>query len=647
MAFFRAFQAVGTTIPTYFIESTAPNNVDDTAPAPPPDTPDLTPVDSDAAVQQIAAALVEGDDPNLVVMVHGFNNPEPAVLRMYTGAATAIAQDPEISRRRGLVCVGYRWPSESMGTPLSGSWDALPTLPTWLLYFGVALVLFSFPLFYFASGAREALTELLRAFWNPGVVHIVTMLGWTVAGLVLMAVLLRAIVYFRDNYRATNYGVPDLIQVIRAIDSEIVRQHGLRGNANPLRNVQLSFIGHSMGGFVVTNTIRTLTDVFARPVQTLNSYGVAESSDRGPEPPSNEIGNVFRLMRFVLASPDIPAETLLSSRGNFLAAALARFEEAYLFSNEGDEVLRQISTLANYFVFPTKSRNHGFRLGNVEILSRNYGLIDVNQNDFLSVLRIGNLTLQELYDAIEQARVMRQPNAAQAAVQTQLAKRFTYFDCTDYVDREADGGAPRPLLTFALRDKQANAQAKLRWYSHMRLLLTYLFNHQRPNVHGGYFEGLLSQQLIYRLACLGYRDTIASYGGETTLGTHCNEQQIRVLISPLLQHMRAGPFVPPAEPATDAPQRPPQAPRGTPPRAGIEVPNLVGRSIAEARAEIAAIRDAQGGPAPGAGYEPRMVLLEILREAQPGQIAGTVLSQMPSPGIQTEPRVVVEVTVAK
>jgi len=51
---------------------------------------------------------------------------------------------------------------------------------------------------------------------------------------------------------------------------------------------------------------------------------------------------------------------------------LSRFDEAYLFSNEGDEVLRQISTLANYFVFPAKSKNHGFRLGNVEILSRKF-----------------------------------------------------------------------------------------------------------------------------------------------------------------------------------------------------------------------------------------------------------------------------------
>jgi hypothetical protein len=33
--FFRAHRAVRTPIPTYFIESTAPDNVDDVAPEPP------------------------------------------------------------------------------------------------------------------------------------------------------------------------------------------------------------------------------------------------------------------------------------------------------------------------------------------------------------------------------------------------------------------------------------------------------------------------------------------------------------------------------------------------------------------------------------------------------------------------------------
>ena len=533
--FFRAHRAVGMAVPSYFIESTAPENVDDRAVVPTPLPPELEEVDPDAAVKQIAAALASGTVPNLVVMVHGFNNPEPAVLRMYAAAAQAIERDSAIRSRQGLVCVGYRWPSEPMGKPWRGSWDALPTLPTWILYFGAAVFLLSFPLFYLVSETRQWWFDQLHYIWNSGSVHIITLLGWTVAGLVLTAVLLRAIVYFRDNYRATNYGVPDLIQIIRAVDGEILKLRRERGEADR-RDVQLSFIGHSMGGFVVTNTIRTLSDVFTVPVETLSDYGArARPGVTQDSPPLDEIGNVFRLKRFVLASPDIPAETLLSSRSNFLASALSRFEEAYLFSNEGDEVLRQISTLANYFVFPTKSRNHGFRLGNVEILSSNFGLIDVREDDFLRVLRIGNLTLQDLYAALEGASASRNPNASvPSPAQAPLPRVFTYFDCTDYVDREKPDQPARPLLTFAKWRKRNDPNAKLRWYSHLYLLFAYVAYGQKPNVHGGYFEGMLSQQLIYRLACLGYEDTVAAYGSERALSQICRQKQVRGLLSPLL-----------------------------------------------------------------------------------------------------------------
>lgn len=293
-----------------------------------------------------------------------------------------------------------------------------------------------------------------------------------------------------------------------------------------------------MGGFVVTNTIRVLSDVFLKQVQALSDYGA-----HAPAPPSPNIGNVFCLKRFVLASPDIPAETLLSNRGNFLASALARFDEAYLFSNEGDEVLRQISTLANYFVFPTKSRNYGFRLGNVEILSSNFGLIDVSEASFLGTLRIGNLTLQQIYDTLEDAKTSRQANA-EPRTQILLPKIFTYFDCTDYVDLANDGGPPRPLLTFAKWVKRTDPNAKLSWYSHLHLLFAYIV-YQKPNVHGGYFEGLLSQQLIYRLACLGYEGTVTAYGSDAALSQACEAKQIRGLLSPLLAARRMARSLPP------------------------------------------------------------------------------------------------------
>ena len=323
-----------------------------------------------------------------------------------------------------------------MGAPTLGARKALPTLAGWILTLGILIVVISLP-FYFIPGTTNVVLNWLGRAGE----HAFTLTGWTAAGLMLMAVLLRIIVYFRDNYRASNYGIPDLIQIIRAIDAEIMRQREQSGKTGPWPRVQLSFIGHSMGGFVVTNAIRTLSDVFAVRVDALNSYGAGSPPALRPEQPSHAIGEAFELKRFVLASPDIPAETLLSTRGNFLASALSRFDEAYLFSNEGDEVLRQISTLANYFVFPAKSRNHGFRLGNLEILSRNFGMIDVDEQDYLRVLRIGNLTLQELYDGLEQAKEKRLVNTAPAPEQAPLPKRFTYFDCTDYIDREESGYA--------------------------------------------------------------------------------------------------------------------------------------------------------------------------------------------------------------
>jgi hypothetical protein len=210
---FRAYSVPGTRIPTYFIESTAPNNVDD-RPAPAALAHGLVPIDPDKAVENIAHHLSGASDANLVVMVHGFNNPEHDVLKWYAAASDAIENDPEICKCPGLVCVGYRWPSEKMGQPSRGTAAALPSLPHWLLWCGV-LVSALYPFL--------ALIPALRDWQLTVAGHVLIIFGWTLIGTVVALALLRATVYFRDGYRAANYGAPDLIEIIRQIDHQIIQ----------------------------------------------------------------------------------------------------------------------------------------------------------------------------------------------------------------------------------------------------------------------------------------------------------------------------------------------------------------------------------------------------------------------------------------
>jgi Alpha/beta hydrolase of unknown function (DUF900) len=516
---FRAYQVGNVKISTYLIESSAPINVDD-RPSREPVPEQLMPIDPTTAINQIAEHLRAAPDPNLVVMVHGFNNPEPAVLSWFASASAAIEADDCLVRRPGLVCVGYRWPSEHMGQPLRGTVAASPALLSGILWAGLLFLAVSlaYVVLGWAGIVHPNSLDPVAALTGSVAVFLI---GTFVAGAVL-----RAIVYFRDGHRAANYGAADLIEIIRQIDRAIMERGGPRGEDN---SIQLSFIGHSMGGFVVTNAIRALSDLFARDALRPDiNVGIA---DAGVQKILPHLGNAFQLSRFVLASPDIPAETLLSNRANYLAASLRRFPEAYLFSNEGDEVLRQISTTVNFFSFPTRSWTHGYRLGNVEILSKDYGLIDVPAAELLDSLRVGYYTIRRLYHKLKAAH--------QEQVQDRLPEVFSYFDCTDYVDVDNEGRL-RGLLTFANRTKRNDPVARMSATEHVRLLLAAFVYPKRPNIHGGYFDGSLCRQLIFRLACLGAQDTVACFKGLNRLSDECRTKQIRMWLSPSVRKLIEG-----------------------------------------------------------------------------------------------------------
>jgi len=516
----------------YFIESTAPDNVEQRVDPGGASPKGLTSVDPDKAAREIAEILTPSDDPevdaNLVILVHGVNTPRDRALEFYGKALAAIEGDRDAlfdDAARRTVWVAYRWPSEGIGSVLSSSVSAFPTLPLVILAvsalaiaLGVWLVAAAFK---FAGLIETELTRHLMA-------RIIVVCGLAMFVLVIFA-LLRALTYFRDVYRATNHGAPDLVEVIRQIDREArqrLRDLGQAAGPSPRRRIALSFVGHSMGGLIVTNAIRVLSDVFSEDVirtylsGTLRPEIAAREREGKDDEVPDRLGHVFALRRFVLISPDIPAEALLADRANFLASSLRRFREAYLFSNEGDEILRANSTSLNYFTFPTKSRIYGYRLGNAEILASAFGAAPPGANP-LDVVRAGTKPLSFLSD-----------NTTRGQKPASVARAFTFFDCTDY----KDGEPPRGMLSEAKNFKRNDPKAGIPLWEQLRLVALYIVG--RVDVHGGYFNGPVAQRLIYRLACLGYDRTVRSYGGEDAMLTECADHQIRVLLSHRLRTTR-------------------------------------------------------------------------------------------------------------
>ncbi|CCJ08367.1 alpha/beta hydrolase [Methylocystis sp. SC2] len=478
--------------PAFFVESTAPENIDDKESV--PSTPEYC---KPSTIDHIVETLADRENPKLLITVHGFNTPRDRVLDTYQKSFLAVSEDAEL-QGRGLVCVGYRWPSEAMGTPWRSGLQAAPLFLIGVLFTALAavyLVNFYFEICDWWTFARVAITAITAAM----------------AVVPLTLFLLRLIVYFRDGFRATNYGVPDLVNLIRDIDDKLSKhpkRRSLRTDADDLAGrVDLSFIGHSMGGFVVTNAVRILSDVFSPEAIAAMRHGPAllgSEVERQQREVRSKIGKSFLLRRLVLVSPDIPAEVLLLGRSNALHSSLIRFQEAHLFCNEGDEVLRDISTTANFFSLPTKSRRFGYRLGNVGVLTR-WG---ISEQLTLGNLRVGACTLYELYAQLD-------------AVQSEesFAQRLTYFDCTDSIDDEGHG-----VVTDATR----GAAPSLSWLGHLRLLWIYVKG--EVDVHSGYFlKPSLVRRLIYRFAAIGYGDTEKLYGGLAALSALCEEHQIKAL----------------------------------------------------------------------------------------------------------------------
>lgn len=638
-------------IPGYFVASTAPINVEgDNQPKHSEAVPSnqLSADQQEKSLNQIADLLFhkinnpEQHDTScleLVISINGFSNSVQATKARAEEIYHYINNDPSQqmqNKANSLMYIGYRWPSE----PLVGdnSWwlekvynalTALPLLPRVILFFGVICIGLSIVFdwqFFVANAFLSFLFSLLVIFLT------------TIFFFVVSLIILRLAIYFRDYYRATNYGVPDLVELVRQLDKTLVNhvkeQHidkvslvhkfkilvlkrirtklSLEGkivtkqeetflkiacekiindyfqnqeinsiNIEDLSSyindsttcnqeyldhivnlgreiinrttdnefvkikdrakdilenkakrywqednrIKLSFIGHSMGAYVVTSAVRILSDVF-----DLNSVGSLGLTNKIP---TSDIGSVFALERLLLVAPDIPITTILSGRANILRSSLRRFREAYLFSNEGDLALRIASTIANYFSFPARTRESGYRLGNVAIKdSEGYGIINLNHvrqkqhQELLKTLFVDSFNLKKSLANIQEGF-----HFEEVFEREEIASLFTYFDCTDYTDKTTKfNSKKRRILTIA------KWRLEPRWLYYIRLSIAYGLGMR--DTHGGYFQGQFSQQAIYRLAFLGFGGFLDSLDQKDRasaldyLSQQCSQKKIQVILSP-------------------------------------------------------------------------------------------------------------------
>ncbi len=588
----------------YFVGSTAPNNVEK----------GVNYVDSpEDWIKDIAKALSpenpqEAEEakkqPELLIAIHGYNNAVGTfkskegktggegkkkgrgVKGWYHDIGDHIDQHcPERSDK--FVLIGYRWPSEqikginhesfgndTLGAKLNYARQSLP----------VALKVV-------AAGTIAALVGLtlsaLATNWPGslafGIIGVITIVAATITlSIVLTLFLLRIAGYFRDSYRATNFGITDLVELLRQIDKAVLEATSQKAESDywerPENRIKISFIGHSMGGFVVTNTVRILSDLFKK-----DSVGTLKLSSDAPTDPEKKVseeknpdrlvGNVFSLSRLVLVAPDIPAETLILGRANFLKSSLRRFEEAYLFSNEGDMALKLASTAANYASFPARTREGGYRLGNVVVRlpkgpsNPTYGIVNLADLEgrtpakhFLKYLFI--LPYTSLFDRQKQVNPLAEEKP-QSEETEHIAELFTVFDCTDYYELDKDKPTKRVgMLSHAL------GKRSLSFLDYVWLTRAYFAG--KIDTHGGYFsaadvegfgseerprpEAELTKHLIYGLASLGFESLLESPRfiqlSETTsdacgegaasetpaaiqkLSQICCDRQIQVLLAP-------------------------------------------------------------------------------------------------------------------
>lgn len=328
-----------------------------------------------------AALAVPGELPEITLKVHGFNMPRATFAREILRDATppaAYAAESLLPKRGFLI--GYRWPSEGIGSGESvgdmlQSIRVTPVIGILLLLLPVIgqIVAASVKQSALPLGDHPVASPTEWAHWISWCVRVTEgaigrawahappflallsgpFLGPVSAAMLLGAcaliVALRLSTYQRDRYRAVHYGVPDLGEFMRDLERALV--------ARDVR-VRLNVVAHSMGTLLTVNAFRVMSDYFHPP-----------SDAAGNGPAYGEMGRkgTFQLGTLILCAPDLPAVMATRDRNNYFQSALRRFSSVHVFCSDRDLILKWLSPIANWASEPRYDMV-GRKLGNVVLL---------------------------------------------------------------------------------------------------------------------------------------------------------------------------------------------------------------------------------------------------------------------------------------
>jgi hypothetical protein len=470
-------------------------------------------------VDEFAKMIRQRNIRHLTLRTHGYSNPAQSFYRSFCNEAGALYRADARTQGRTLpedhLYVGYHWPSEQPVTSpglwsdyhypgiifkfllaLSGLAGIVGTALYFLLQFIVVPALRALsqlpnlaPLWE-QLNYDETIAYAVRGYWLVPT----TFMLWLIAFL-----LLRIVVYQRDRYRSVHYGSPDLAEFFWRLDHALERLAFLSKSADsvnvstatlqPQSALSVNLVGHSMGGLLLVNMLRTLSE-HGRDLQgSLKPDAVLDPG----EDTMSQIGHHLYLDKLILASPDIPLEFLREGRNNYVRSAMRRCRRIYLMSSDRDIVLRYMSTVGNWFTEPSLQMA-GMRLGNVYLKRVN----DLT-NPYRPYLRI----------------MINSRRAVQPTSSYELFNKFNYLDCSEMSSKTGGGvnSVPLPLnpLTALLID----------FLNTLIYIVSSILPIAQLDVHGGYFQ----------------TDTVAFKILKLLIITHTNDDEmIKAEIEQLIQN---------------------------------------------------------------------------------------------------------------